>query len=466
MASTQRSLGLVIGWLVITSCNVTFADTGWELSPYRVHMALAVDSSARPQPALAAELAGSLTERVDAVIGPLWQLELQFAEDAAARRQCFEPQAIPAEQLPADLAAFDKLMWLGVRATPTGYELRCREYDAYTQRWGSVHHRTVQQRAYLDEAAFGIVKTTFAPLAAIRPIADNDAQVELIFKGSGLPRLAGNDPFIAPGDAYQPLFRRTDRQGNLLAGGVFPVSWTFLTTAAPKDNVWRADVYTGLRRAFGIQRGRTEQVAIALRNPPGPAKVRFHARADKQQGLAGYEVFRQARDGSTALVGVTDRDGTITVPPGDEPVHMLLLRSEGQLLAKAPAPNGAGETLEAPIADNLSRLRAQAEAQVLREELVDVVARRAIMMGRVRALLKENRIEEARDLMTELDSLPSTSVFSRTIDSALKRVPPNDDPSVQRAIDKMFSSTREMLLKFLTSRPIVDLHNEVNAAAR
>jgi hypothetical protein len=67
--------------------------------------------------------------------------------------------------------------------------------------------------------------------------------------------------------------------------------------------------------------------------------------------------------------------------------------------------------------------------------------------------------------MSELDSLPSTSVFGRTVDAALKRVPPNDDPSVQRAIDKMFTSTREMMLKFLTSRPIVDLHNEVNAAA-
>jgi hypothetical protein len=56
-------------------------------------------------------------------------------------------------------------------------------------------------------------------------------------------------------------------------------------------------------------------------------------------------------------------------------------------------------------------------------------------------------------------------VFSRTIDNAARRTPPQDDPSVQKRIDALYASTRDMLAKFLSTRPITDLQNEVNAAA-
>jgi hypothetical protein len=122
--------------------------------------------------------------------------------------------------------------------------------------------------------------------------------------------------------------------------------------------------------------------------------------------------------------------------------------------------------LEIPVADSISRLRAHAEAQVVREQLVDVVARRTIIMARIRALLKKNKIKEAESLMDELDSLPSSSVFGRNIDAAARKIPASNDPAVQRSIDKLFSTTRELLGKFLSNRAIIDLQAEVNAAVR
>ena len=176
-------------------------------------------------------------------------------------------------------------------------------------------------------------------------------------------------------------------------------------------------------------------------------------------------MFRAGPNGATDRIGVTDRDGMITIPRTDEKVSMLLLRSDGQVLAKVPIAIGVSGVQQTPIADNVTRLQAQAEAQVVREELIDLVARRAIMMGRVKSMLKQGRIEDAKELMGELDALPSPSVFGRTIENAARRIPQSDDPSVQKRIDALFSSTREMLSKFLSTRPITDLQNEVNAAA-
>jgi hypothetical protein len=222
-----------------------------------------------------------------------------------------------------------------------------------------------------------------------------------------------------------------------------------------------------MRNPFGAKRrGLVEQLAIALKNPHAPSRVRFHARIDAKRGLAGYEVFRDLGKQPPQLVGVTDRDGIISVPPGEGAVSMLLLRSEGALLARVPVAAGVAELLDTPIADDNARLAAQAEARVVREELIDVVARRAIMMARVRAMLKAGRVDDAEKLMSELDELPTASVFAGAIDAAARRLPKSDDPQVQRAIDRLFASTRQLLSRYLDPRAISTLQNEVNAASR
>lgn len=441
-------------------------NRAWENSSYRVLATIAVDDGARPQPGLEAALAKSIVDRVEGALRPLWAFELSVPDEGIERRQCFDLREIPWDDLTANQTTYDKLLWLGVRAVPNGYELACREFDVYVRRWGPVRRTFVQQTSFLPDACFALLKETFSPLALITPIEGNDAQVQLLFKGSGLPRPTGEEAFVTVGDAYLPLLRRTDRSGKLVPAGILPTPWTYLTVADGKEAGWLGSIHSGVRRPFGgAKRGLVEQVAIGLGNPPGTTQVRFHTRTDKSQGLAGYEVFRAGPNGASDRIGVTDRDGQIEIPPTNETVLMLLLRSDGQVLAKVPVASGGGDVQQTPIADNVTRLQAQAEAQVVREELIDLVARRAIMMGRVKSMLKQGRVDDAKELMGELDALPSPSVFGRTIENAARRIPQSEDPSVQKRIDALFASTREMLAKFLSTRPITDLQAEVNAAA-
>lgn len=467
-AGLLRRLWLACAFVALCCSSTSRAAENqvWENSPYRVSATIAVDDGARPQPGLEAALAKSIVDRVEGALRPLWAFEISVPDGGIERRQCFDLREIPWEELSAAQTENDKLLWLGVRVVPSGYELACREFDVHVRRWGPVRQSFVQQASFLPDASFALLKATFSPLALITPIEGNDAQVQLSFKGSRLPRPSGEEVFVTVGEAYLPLLRRSDRSGKLLPGGIAPVPWTYVTVADSNDAGWLGGVHSGMGRPFGVaKRGLVEQVAIGLGNPPGPTQVRFHARTDKTQGLAGYEVFRAGPNGASDRIGVTDRDGQIEIPPTDETVSMLLLRSDGQVLAKVPVVSGGSEVQQTPIADNVTRLQAQAEAQVVREELIDLVARRAIMMGRVKAMLKKGRVKEAKELMGELDALPSPSVFGRTIENAARRIPRSDDPSVQKRIDALFSSTREILSKFLSTRPITDLQSEVNAAA-
>ena len=86
------------------------------------------------------------------------------------------------------------------------------------------------------------------------------------------------------------------------------------------------------------------------------------------------------------------------------------------------------------------------------------------MMARVRSYLKNERADDARELMLELDSLPTSTTFARALDSLEKRLPETEDPVVKRSIDKLFTSTRELLGKFLDRRQLLELQTQVNAA--
>jgi hypothetical protein len=444
------------------------ADVGdWKLSPYKVHVTFALDDAARPEPLLAEAVAKRIAERVSGLIEPLGDLELAPAADPDARRQCFGGDEIAWDKLPTELKAFDKLLWLGVEARPEAFVLTCREFDGYTRRWGPPRARIVQQASFVPEAAFQALLQAFSPIAMVETLPNDEKHVQLVFRGSKLPKQTKDDPLVTQGEVLQPLLRRTDRSGKLTANGIVEVPYTFLLTAAPKEDAWLADIYTGTRRPFATEkRARIDQIAVALGNTQGPSEVRFHARTDKKQGLANYQVFLQQDDGTDKLLGLTERNGDIAIPDNGRAINTVMLRSDGQLLAKAPIPAGAPQTIEIPVADSLARLRAQAEAQVVREQLIDVVARRALMMARIKGLLKKGNAKEAADLMEQLDSLPSASVFNRNIDLAARRIPAGKDPSVQKTIDRLFTNTRELLGKFLNNRPIIDLQNEVNAASR
>jgi hypothetical protein len=361
-------------------------------------------------------------------------------------------------------------MWLAVEADATGHRLTCREFDAYTRRWGPTLRRDVAQSAILTEAAFRLLTDAFTPLARVE--APNDEGMsQLVMKGGALPRAEGPNLVVAPGDVYLPLLRRTGRGGELIENGIVGIPWTYLVTTKPNRSGWQSHVESALRGALsGRRRGAIEQIAISLRNAPDPPRVRFYARSNRDQPLIGYEVFRlpdpQGRGPKAApvLIGLTDRNGEIVVPAGDGPVSTLLLRSDGQVLAKLLVAAGTAPTIEAPIADDAIRLAAQGEVQAVREELIDVVARRAILMARVQSHLKKGEGAEARALMDELTDLPTPSTFVRRMDLVHDRLPASDDPRVRQAVDGLFSATRDLLARFLDARAITNLQAEVNAA--
>jgi hypothetical protein len=226
-----------------------------------------------------------------------------------------------------------------------------------------------------------------------------------------------------------------------------------------------ARVHSANRRPFGVRRqGNVEQLAVALRAAPGLTILRLHSRTNPQKPLVGYEVFAQnPADPSLLLLGTTDGGGRLSVGPGPARIRTLYLKNGGQLLARLPVVPGAQPQLDVPLPDDDPRLTAEARLAALREELIDVVARRNILMARTRQRIRQRDFKAAQKLLADADQLPGRPQFNLTLTTAARTLR-SDDPQIQRRIDQLVEATQTVMNQFLDLRPINELHDELRAA--
>lgn len=473
MSFRIRNLSLVIGAFgaFVAAAGVRSAEVVevWEGRPYCIEASLVVAAPGDLRQQLEEQLPQYLAQRANTSIGCIWRFHAAADASPLRYRMLDGLERLADKDLPTPRENEDKRLLLAVRATPWGFELSAREFDRYVERWGSVLKRLVRQREVVPEQLFALAEQAVSPLAHVIPGSSDSRPLTLELRGADLPpSRAGDFHHLRAGDVLQPFSVRKDRVGTPMPGGTASMPWTYIEVDLPSDGE-SGETFTGRYRSVGrptgVRRGgRTEIVAIGMRHDPDPSTIELRARGEKEKPLAGYEVFVQGKDSQDlSLVGKSDEAGNIRIEPGETGVRMVYVKSDGVTLALLPVVPGAQERITVPLPDDDMRLRAAARLAALREDIVDVVARRTIYMARVRQQMREKNFEEARGLLRELDELPGVTQFRRTIDldAQLMRT---DDAQVQRRIDKLFSDTRGALGKFLNPQPVAALHEELRQA--
>jgi hypothetical protein len=142
---------------------------------------------------------------------------------------------------------------------------------------------------------------------------------------------------------------------------------------------------------------------------------------------------------------------------------MLLIKHGGQLLAKLPVAPGAEQIIKVPLPDDDARLAAEEKLGAVRENLIDIVARRNILTARVRQKIEKKDFKAAEDLLRSLDELPSKSQFNLSLTTSARLIR-SDDARIQRRIDQMFEAAQALSTQFLDNKPISQLHDELREA--
>lgn len=451
---------------VIRSASAAEVAEVWEGQPYRIAASMAISAPGDLEQQLARELPEYLHRRASTAIGSVWRLRPKVVKGELRHKMLSGLERIVDGDLPAAIAAEDKRLLLAVRATPWGYELASREYDRYVERWGPTLRRRVQQHAAIAEQLFLLAEQVVAPLAHIEQAGSNPSEVKIELRGADLPAAgAGDFTWLRGGDVLQPVLVRKSREGTTTHSAAI-VPWTYIEVSEPAEGKGSltGQLISATARPLGARRGRTEAVGIGMRHDRQATTIVLRDRNDQNRPLAGYEVFVQ-EPGTRELapLGKSNAGGELVIPAAEGGVQTLFVKSDGVTLARLPVVPGAQEQIDVPLPDDRMRLRAAAKLSAVREDIVDVVARRTILMARVRKQLAEKNFPAARELMRELDELPGTTQFRLSVerDAQLMR---SDDPQVQRRIDKLFSDTRSGLGKFLNPQPIATLYEELRQA--
>lgn len=435
------------------------ADKSWNLSPYDVELHVAVDSTLNPGTIDRTRLVENLKRFIDGSLRPFWNTEFLLLDGLQNEKLLKDIDSL--EQQDNKLTGFDKQLFLTVETRLDGVRLTCREYDGFTGHWAPPSTRLVRQDAMLPQQCFSLICETFSPLALILIDVNDEQYVELSLKGADLIPEEARSLFIKPHEVYQPFLARSAPSASREATRKLEVAWTYILTEKPEEASLRGFICSGSRRPFGVRRrAGIDIIAIELKAPLPETHVRFHASHDLQLGLSRYPVIEE--NGRSSIVTYTNDQGIITVKLGSMPITWLTLSSESQLLAKIPIMPGSSSQVEIPISDDVARLLAEEALEVFKERLIDVVARRNILMARARDQHQQGKTETAKKLLDEISNLPSRSNLDRQLVS-LESNPAyrSANPRVQGKIDSLFLQSRSLLSTFLSTREILDLEAEI-----
>lgn len=440
------------------------AQSYWEMSPYKIHVLLAIDAELDAGTQFGKDLPAALSERSDNFVGAAWQVSVELAKGQTRERILHSLDRLTAADLGTLPDGIDKTIVLAVMRSPRGYRVQAREFDGRTQTRGAIASREVAGRQLVFTAAFEVLWQAFAPLAQIE--VDAERNVILRPRAIGLPLRDPSLQMVHAGDLFRPVIRKIDRQGKSTATGIQPIPWTFISVEKVAGMQAACKLHSGLRQSLGRRRGQSEQLAIAVRPTGGSTRLTVVGRGKPPQPLPGYDVYAQVPgEKTTALVGRTDANGEIEIPATDSPVRVLYVKGGGALLARLPMIPGLEPTATAEVADDDGRLALEGYLAAVRDDVVDLVARREILMARIRNRIASGKFDDAEKFFDELRRLPTREQISLTITEEQSRNK-SADAAVQAKIDRLATETQQFVRRFLDPRPIDALRTELNEAAK
>src|SRR4051812_9118824 len=466
LTGMKRTLTAIAGALLFSAFVSCYANEGgWDFETYHIQLKIAVDAPGGYADQLSSELPAYYQNRIEASLLPQWAVDVTLATGADRANVLTELASatdLETPKLPDDK---DKLILAVIRWSPNRVELIAREFVKFVQRWGPPIRRESCQAEAVPEQLFALICQAFSPLAQFEPDPKDPKRVLLKLRGASLPRSIGAPPLVKPGDLFLPILRRTGRGGQLEKNGLQVVPWTYVEASEIQKDVVIGKLQSASRKPFPTRRqGRTDQIAIALRGDPSTTTLRFRARNATTKPLAGYDVFSE-KPGTGALsrIGLTDSLGEIKVEPGKDRLQFLLVKHGGLPMARLPVVSGASPRIDVSLPDDDARLAAETRLAAVREDLIDVVARRNILMARARAKIQKKDFVAAQELVRALDDLPNRPQFDISVRTA-EQSSTSGDLQMQRRIKQMFDTTRKLLTQYLDLRPINQLKKELPQA--
>ena len=136
------------------------------------------------------------------------------------------------------------------------------------------------------------------------------------------------------------------------------------------------------------------------------------------------------------------------------------------MLARLPIVPGLYPHAVADLTGDDMRLQAEAYVRGVQNRITDLVAIRELYKARIRLMLEKGDLRQAEELMVELRDRPNNEALSSEINNKqidFLRLIGARNIGQRRKVGEMFTTTRDLLGKYVTPRLIRELEAEVKA---
>lgn len=441
----------------------------YDQQTYQVSISLGVDSEAGIPDQDAQRMVDQLRGLVTSRIGIWWQCDAHVAPAGEPLNRAMLAQRTAASWKSAlESHSVEKHFSLTLDRSGAEYRISGTEWDSASQTVTSILDRTTFDRRLVPALAAGLVFELFRPLVSIEKIVEN--QVELRIRGGEyLPPDISLAPF-AVGDHVTPFLRHLGKKRELKRMQNIP--WTTIRMDLVERGYMEGTIISAFKAPLAGSRRRVEMLGLKVRPMLAQTQVQVIPRGKPQSPMAGYRVEvldrLETKDDKVAdrITLRTDRDGTILLPAEPKkPIRYLIVYSGIAPLAKAPVYPGhaAHLVLEAP--DDSPRLTVEAETELLESELVDLVARRAVIMARARGAAKKADWDSVSELEKQVDALPTLEQFLARIEAlkipAVQTAKQNKDRAQESRIVRMCKKITETATQHLDPLKVKEFHLEI-----
>ncbi len=189
----------------------------------------------------------------------------------------------------------------------------------------------------------------------------------------------------------------------------------------------------------------------------GSTILTLRSRTEPHKPLSGYKVFSRVPGFKAAtLLGRTDRQGQLLIPPERHLLRVLLIKNGREPIARMPMVPGLEPEMTTEIANDDLRLWAEGFNFALQEELLDIVARQRIYDVLIKARIEDGKLEQAEKMLEMLRKLPTNEQFSLRVLQEKNRFATNDYV-VQKKIDRFLNDTITAIHRYLNPQTLVEL---------
>jgi len=463
-----------------------------DLQPYRVAIELSFSMRPDLDSAFRSQVIDQVRQGLDRSLGNLWEFTIQADRShRPAGRDALERVRQAEVQVRYGTEGLDKLFLLSVEEQGGGFRVCGREWDSITSQLGPIHQADFFDRREVSGNLLSLLQGLFRPVATISQA--RNGPLLLHPKGAGL---APHDEHWLPvteGALFETYYRYLNKEQ--VVERVQQVPWTYLTAGTMEAGTSPVTVTSGLRGAISARRRRIEVVALMVRQRSASTRLTLVTFAPRRRPLGGIEVeiisasrkeadasaeSRSAGDkaaGETTLPDhppvstvrlVTDRNGRVDVTSPDDadgkPVW-LFVRSGQNLLAKVPFVPGirAEEVLELP--DDTLRLEVEGEVAQLQSELVDTVARRAVLSALARNRAKARDWEGVDDYLKQVAAVPKSTTFLASLNAirinGLDASRAQKDRMTELRVKRLCDETAELIKNYLEDDKLSELREEI-----